>query len=84
MVVGMGVIDLEVEFASNKKNQYSEEEPDSCSINRSDLIVINEGLRSIMSHNQGNEIWISFDSRSYTQYLANWHKMRYNVAVTIL
>ena len=58
--------------------------PDFCSVFRSELIAINEGLDLLKSITHKSEIWILSDSRSSIQHLANWHSVRDNVGVEIL
>ncbi|GBM50327.1 hypothetical protein AVEN_142337-1 [Araneus ventricosus] len=47
---------------------------DFCSVFRTELIAIDEGLDSLSSFSCSNEIWILTDSKSSIQHLANWHK----------
>ncbi|GFV05584.1 RNase H domain-containing protein [Trichonephila clavipes] len=55
--------------------------PDGCSVFRSELIAIDETLASLPN---GKEIWILSDSRSAIQHLSNWQSGRDNVGVSIL
>lgn len=64
-------------------NKIQKRNPEFCFVFRRELIVINEGLDSIMSLTQGNEMWISSRSRSFIQYFVNWHRVIDNVGVTI-
>ncbi|GBL93784.1 hypothetical protein AVEN_166814-1 [Araneus ventricosus] len=58
--------------------------PDFCSVFRSELIAIDEGLDSLSSFSCSNEIWILTDSRSSIQHLANWHRVRDNTGMNSL
>ncbi|GFX14773.1 RNase H domain-containing protein [Trichonephila clavipes] len=57
--------------------------PDSCSVFRSELVAILEGLNSIESIPQPYDIWIFSDSRRAI-YLANWHNGRDRTGTDIL
>ncbi|GFW16509.1 uncharacterized protein TNCV_2351331 [Trichonephila clavipes] len=52
---------------------YQGKNPDFCSVFRSELVAILEGLNSIESLPQPNDTWIFSDSRNAIQRLANWH-----------
>ncbi|GFV90053.1 RNase H domain-containing protein [Trichonephila clavipes] len=56
----------------------------SCSVLRSELVAILEGLSSIESLSQLHDIWIFLDSRSAIQHLANWHYARHHTGTDIL
>ncbi|GBO28484.1 hypothetical protein AVEN_224663-1, partial [Araneus ventricosus] len=58
--------------------------PDFCSVFRSELIAIDEGLDSLSSLSYSDEIWILTDSRSSIQHLANWHRVRDSTGMNIL
>ncbi|XP_035222122.1 ribonuclease HI-like [Stegodyphus dumicola] len=58
--------------------------PDFCSVFRSELIAILEGLNSIMWLPQLKDIWIFSDSRSAVQHLPDWHNVRDNTCGDIL
>ncbi|GFW84262.1 RNase H domain-containing protein, partial [Trichonephila clavipes] len=58
--------------------------PDGCSVFRSELIAIDEALGSLASLLNGKEIWILSDSRSAIQHLSNWQSVRDNVGVSVL
>ncbi|XP_071033576.1 uncharacterized protein [Parasteatoda tepidariorum] len=57
--------------------------PDHCSVFRSELIAIDDGLASILSPSIPKEIWILTDSRSAVQHLASWHRGRDNTSKNI-
>ncbi|GFX30596.1 RNase H domain-containing protein [Trichonephila clavipes] len=58
--------------------------PDSCSVFRSELVTILDGLNSIESLSQLYDIWIFSDSRSAIQHLANWSNVRGRTGTDIL
>ncbi|GFX89708.1 RNase H domain-containing protein [Trichonephila clavipes] len=58
--------------------------PVSCSVFRSELVAILEGLKSIESLPQLHDICIFSDSRSPIQHLANWHNVRDRKGTDIL
>ncbi|GBO03926.1 hypothetical protein AVEN_73512-1 [Araneus ventricosus] len=60
----------------NQELKIQRRNPDFCSVFRSELIAIDEGLDSLSSFSCSNEIWILTDSRSAIQHLANWHRVR--------
>ncbi|XP_054720930.1 uncharacterized protein LOC129230551 [Uloborus diversus] len=55
--------------------KLSRRNPDFCSVFKSELIAIDEGLGSILSSPGSSAVWILSDSRSSIQYLSNWHKV---------
>ncbi|GFX54446.1 RNase H domain-containing protein [Trichonephila clavipes] len=58
--------------------------PDSCSVFRSKLVAILEGLNSIESLPQLYDVWSFSDIRSAIQHLANWHNVRDRTGADIL
>ncbi|GBO40762.1 hypothetical protein AVEN_88824-1, partial [Araneus ventricosus] len=70
--------------AYNQELKIQRRNPDFCSVFRSELIAIDEGLDSLSSFSCSNEIWILTDSRSSIQHLANWHRVRDNTGINIL
>ncbi|GBN76490.1 hypothetical protein AVEN_209897-1 [Araneus ventricosus] len=68
----------------NQELKIQRRNPDFCSVFRSELIAIDEGLDSLSSFTCSNEIWILTDSRSSIQHLANWHRVRDNTGMNIL
>ncbi|XP_015915890.2 ribonuclease H-like [Parasteatoda tepidariorum] len=58
--------------------------PDFCSVFRSELIAILEGLDSIMSLSRFIDIWIFSDSKSAIQHLIDWHNVRDSIGADIL
>ncbi|GFV15874.1 RNase H domain-containing protein [Trichonephila clavipes] len=60
--------------------------PDFCSVFRSELVAILEGLNSneLFPQLYINDIWIFSDNRSAIQNLGNWHNMRDHTGVDIL
>ncbi|GBN90647.1 hypothetical protein AVEN_174554-1 [Araneus ventricosus] len=68
----------------NQKLKIQSRNPDFCSVLRSELIAIDEGLDSLSSFSCNNKIWILTDSRSSFQHLANWHRVRDNTGMSIL
>ncbi|GFU12993.1 RNase H domain-containing protein [Trichonephila clavipes] len=58
--------------------------PVFCSVFRSELVTILEGLNSFESLPQLYDVWIFSDSRSVIQHLANWHNVRDRTDVDIL
>ncbi|GFV80165.1 RNase H domain-containing protein [Trichonephila clavipes] len=57
---------------------------DSCSVFRSELVAILEGLNSIGSLPQLYDIWILSDSRSAIQNLTNWNNVMSGTGADIL
>ncbi|GFX39254.1 RNase H domain-containing protein [Trichonephila clavipes] len=57
---------------------------DSCSVFRSELVAILEGLNSIEWLPHLHDIWIFSDSRRAIQRLANWHNVRDRTGTDIL
>ncbi|GBM49119.1 hypothetical protein AVEN_77062-1 [Araneus ventricosus] len=68
----------------NQELKIQRRNPDFCSVFRSELIAIDEGLDLLSSFSCSNEIWILTDSRSSIQHLANWHRIRDNTGMNIL
>ncbi|GBM24183.1 hypothetical protein AVEN_4937-1 [Araneus ventricosus] len=68
----------------NHELKIQRRNPDFCSVFRSELISIDEGLDSLSSFSCSNEIWILTDSRSSIQHLTNWHRVRDNTGMNIL
>ncbi|GBM63031.1 hypothetical protein AVEN_54711-1 [Araneus ventricosus] len=68
----------------NQELKIERRNPDFCSVFRSELIAIDEGLDSLSFVSCSNEIWILTDSRSSIQHLANWHRVRDNTGINIL
>ncbi|GBM84160.1 hypothetical protein AVEN_31233-1 [Araneus ventricosus] len=68
----------------NKELKIQRRNPAFCSVFRSELIAIDEGLDSLSSFSCSNEIWILTDSRGSIQHLANWHRVRDNIGMNIL
>ncbi|GBN02057.1 hypothetical protein AVEN_37877-1 [Araneus ventricosus] len=68
----------------NQELKIQRRNPNFCSVFRSVLIVIDEGLDSLSSFSCSNEIWILTYSRSSIQHLANWHRVRDNTGMNIL
>ncbi|GFY10779.1 RNase H domain-containing protein [Trichonephila clavipes] len=58
--------------------------PDSCSVFRSELVAILEGLNFIEALPQLHDIWIFSDSRSAIQHLVNLHNVRDHTGTDIL
>ncbi|GFV02841.1 RNase H domain-containing protein [Trichonephila clavipes] len=58
---------------------------DTCSVFRSELIVINVGLGAIMANDcDFSELWILSDRRSALQYISGWSSANYETSVSIL
>ncbi|GFU41439.1 RNase H domain-containing protein [Trichonephila clavipes] len=70
-VSGIYISFRDQEIKTQRKNQ------DSCSVFRSDLVAILEGLNSIESLPQLHDIWFFSDSRSSIQLLVNWHNIHF-------
>ncbi|GBN37293.1 hypothetical protein AVEN_226898-1 [Araneus ventricosus] len=68
----------------NQELKIQRRNPDFCSVFRSELIAIDEGLDSLSSFSCSDEIWILTDSRSSIQHLVIWHRVRYNTGTNIL
>ncbi|GBN72017.1 hypothetical protein AVEN_32417-1 [Araneus ventricosus] len=68
----------------NQELKIHSRNPDFCSVFRSELIAIDEGLDSLSSFFYSDEIYILTDSRSSIQHLANWHRVRDNTGMNIL
>ncbi|GBM37152.1 hypothetical protein AVEN_205592-1 [Araneus ventricosus] len=68
----------------NQEIKIQRRNPDFCSVFRSELIAVDEGLDSLASFSCSDEIWILTDSRSSIQHLANWHRARDNTGMNIL
>ena len=62
-------------FIENLSAQLSRRNPDNCSVFRSELIAINEGLKSILLDTNSSDIWILTDSRSSIQNLQDWSRV---------
>lgn len=58
--------------------------PDHCSVFRSELIAINEGIGSILSFPGSSPVWILSDSLSSIQYLSNWQRVRDSTGMAII
>ncbi|GBM48158.1 hypothetical protein AVEN_138293-1 [Araneus ventricosus] len=68
----------------NQELKVQRRNPDFCTVFRSELIAIDEGLDSLSSFSCSNEIWILTDSRSSIQHLANLHRVRDNTVMNVL
>ncbi|GBN38862.1 hypothetical protein AVEN_210583-1 [Araneus ventricosus] len=68
----------------NQELKIHRRNPDFCSVFRSELIAIDEGLDSLSSFSCSDEIWILTDSRSSIQHSSNWHRVRDNTGMNIL
>ncbi|GBM91543.1 hypothetical protein AVEN_83470-1 [Araneus ventricosus] len=68
----------------NQELKIQRRNPYFCSVFRSELIAIDEGLDSLSSFSCSNEIWILTGSRSSIQHLANWNRERDNTGMNIL
>ncbi|GBM03605.1 hypothetical protein AVEN_203176-1 [Araneus ventricosus] len=68
----------------NQELNIQRRKPDFCSVFRSELIAIDEGIDSLSSFSCSNEILILTDSRSSIQHLANWYRVRDNIGMDIL
>ncbi|GFS50767.1 RNase H domain-containing protein [Trichonephila clavipes] len=53
----------------------SRRNPENCSVLRSELIAIDEGLKSILNKIDSSNIWILTDSRSSIQHLQDWTRV---------
>lgn len=59
--------------------------PDTCSVFRSELIAIKEGLDAILPYdNDFGELWILSDSRSALQHLSGWSSANDDTSISIL
>ncbi|GFX68285.1 RNase H domain-containing protein [Trichonephila clavipes] len=56
----------------------------SCSVLRSGLIAIDEGLKSISNRTESSNIWILTDSRSSIQHLQDWTRVDDHVSIRII
>ncbi|XP_054711316.1 uncharacterized protein LOC129220907 [Uloborus diversus] len=71
-------------FIESLSVQLSRRNPDNCSVFRSELIAINEGLNTILHDTKYGDIWILTDSRSSIQYLQNWSSVCDLVGIQII
>ncbi|GFW81033.1 RNase H domain-containing protein [Trichonephila clavipes] len=62
----------------------SRRNPEICSVLRSELIDIDEGLKSILNRTDFSNIWILTDSRSSILHLQDWIRMDDLVSIRII
>ncbi|GFW34673.1 RNase H domain-containing protein [Trichonephila clavipes] len=55
--------------------QLSRRNRENCSVIRSELIAIDEGIKFILNRTDSNNIWILTDSRSTIQHLQDWTRV---------
>ncbi|XP_055939664.1 uncharacterized protein LOC129969228 [Argiope bruennichi] len=58
--------------------------PDFCSVFRSELLAIDEGLKKILHENNYKNLWILTDSRSSIEHLNNWTYVGDKASLSIL
>ncbi|GFX16439.1 hypothetical protein TNCV_601621 [Trichonephila clavipes] len=56
-------------FIKKLSSRLSRHNPENCSVLRSELIGVDEGLKSILNKTDSSNIWILTDSRSAIQHL---------------
>lgn len=66
------------------KMSINRRNPDFCSVFRSELIAINEGLEAVLSMKDYGELWILSDSRSSLQHLHKWFLIGDLTSISIL
>ncbi|GBM04396.1 hypothetical protein AVEN_35578-1 [Araneus ventricosus] len=60
---------------SDAITKIKKQNPNFCSVFRSELIAIDEALDHMISNNSSCDIWIFTDSRSSVQFLSNWRNI---------
>ncbi|GFY19237.1 transposon Tf2-9 polyprotein [Trichonephila clavipes] len=58
--------------------------PENCSVLRSELIAIDEGLKAILNRTDSSNTWILTDSRSTIQHLQDWTRVEDLVSIRII
>ncbi|GFW17326.1 RNase H domain-containing protein [Trichonephila clavipes] len=71
-------------FIEKLSVRFSRRNPENCSLLRSELIAIDEGLKSILNRTDSSNIWILTDSRSSIQHLQDWTRVADLVSIRII
>lgn len=71
-------------FIQNLSIRLSRRNPENCSVFRSELIAIDEGLKTILHRTDSSDIWILTDSRSSIQHLQDWTRVEDLVSIRII
>ncbi|GFY15094.1 RNase H domain-containing protein [Trichonephila clavipes] len=71
-------------FIEKLSIRLSRHNPENCSVLRSELIVVDEGLKSILNKTDSSNIWILTDSRSAIQHLQDWTRADDLVSIRII
>ncbi|XP_054719197.1 uncharacterized protein LOC129228541 [Uloborus diversus] len=71
-------------YIENPSVRLSRRNPDHCSVFKSELIAIKEGLNQILHSTDCSDIWILTDSRSSIQHLQDWNQVNDLVSIQII
>ncbi|GFY72341.1 RNase H domain-containing protein [Trichonephila inaurata madagascariensis] len=71
-------------FIEKLSIRLSRRNPENCSVLRSELLAIDEELKSILNRTNSRNIWILTDSRSAIQHLQDWTRVDDLVSIRII